>query len=401
MVREGVAPAPPAPSPTPSPSPSGAPSWGRRIAVGVVWLASGFLLALVALGLGARWLDPRTYWWAQLVAVVLPYLTAALIGTLFIAAGLRRWRLMALGAVALVLVGLRAQPQHWLAGPDAADDDLRLVTFNVPERLPADAMADSMRAFVEREAPDVVALQDAWVRGPRRRRPAWRAPQIRGVIDTLAYGLAVPAALPGVGGWKRDATGVPLLVRDDGPAEVIEQEAVIVSDPRDNQASQAIRSVLRWQGRDLVLYDVHVRSFGDAKPWADPSFRLLRPSTWDPSLRRLRSVYRDRAIDVDRIAEAIAADSLPVVVAGDFNSTADNWTYRRLRTAGGVSRTDAFRARGGLAWGRTFHAETPVVRIDHILVDPALAVTGAETRSVGFSDHRPVLARLRWRDAEP
>ena len=260
-----------------------------------------------------------------------------------------------------------------------------------------------MLAFVRREGPAVLAMQDSWVRGPRRSEPAWRAPQIQVLLDSLpAFDLAVPAALPGVGGWKRDATGVPLLVADGGPA-VLEQEAVIVSDPADNTASQAIRSVLRWRGRDLVLYNVHIRSFGDPKPWADSTLRLTEPATWGPVAGNLRQVYRDRAIDVDRIVEAIAQETLPVIVAGDFNSTADNWTYRRLRRAGGVARDDAFREGAGWRWGRTYHARRPAFRIDHVLTDPRLEVVAAETRAVGFSDHRPVLVGLRWRDgaAEP
>jgi endonuclease/exonuclease/phosphatase (EEP) superfamily protein YafD len=126
---------------------------------------------------------------------------------------------------------------------------------------------------------------------------------------------------------------------------------------------------------------------------------LLRPATWAPYLRQYRGVYAQRGDEADQIADAIAEETLPVVVAGDFNSTADNWSYHRLRTAGGVSRTDATQAVGGRAWGRTYHAERPFVRIDFVLADPALEVTAATTSPVRFSDHRPVRVGLRWRDA--
>ena len=274
-----------------------------------------------------------------------------------------------------------------------------LVSFNAPERLSPEAMQDSLARFTAQEAPDVLAMQDAWVRGPipSRNRGRWYAPQVRGVLAGEQYEVLVPSLLPGVGGWKRDATGVPLLVREGGP-RVMEQEAIVISDPQDNEASQAIRTEMEWDGRPFVLYNVHLRSFGDAKPWRNPAFRPLQPGTWRESLGGLGAIYRNRAVDVDRIVAAVERETLPVLIVGDFNSTADNWAYRRLRQAGGVRRRDGFRAGGGAPWGRTYHAETLVVRIDHVLVDPALAVLSSRVRDVGYSDHRPVLVRLRWRD---
>ncbi|MEM1055786.1 MAG: endonuclease/exonuclease/phosphatase family protein [Bacteroidota bacterium] len=356
------------------------------------------VLLAAALGLVAAYLDPRTLWWSQLFAVVLPYLALGLVGALVVALAIKRRKLALVLAVPLVFALVRAEPWARL-GEAPPGETLNLVTFNVPQRLSDDAMRDSMAAFLSRETPDLVALQDSWIRGPRRnrQRDAWQAPQLRGVAE-VGYSVEVPLLLPGVGGWKRDATGVPLLVREG--IRVEEQEAITISDPRDNRASQAIRSVVVWEDRRFVLYDVHLRSFGDAKPWQDPGFALFRPSTWGTSLDRLASVYRNRAIDVDRITSAIERETLPVVVAGDFNSTADNWSYRELRQAGGVRRLDAFREAGRTAWGRTYHANTLIVRIDHVLVDPALAVVSADVRNVGFSDHRPVLTELRWREED-
>ncbi|MEL6616156.1 MAG: endonuclease/exonuclease/phosphatase family protein [Bacteroidota bacterium] len=362
----------------------------------VCWLLALPLIGAATIGLLAQWIDPRSVWWPQLFAVVLPFLGFGLAATAIFAVLLRVYRLGAVLLVLALIVGVRAEPWARFGGASGEGDALRLITFNVPERLAPEAMRDSMAAFVERETPDIIAVQDAWVRGPRRRRPAWQAPQIRGVVDNLEYDLVVPSLLPGVGGWKRDATGVPLLVRQGGP-RVLEQEAIVISDPRDNKASQAIRSTVEWEGRSFVLYDLHLRSFGDAKPWLDSDFVLTRPSTWGASLSRLATVYRQRAVDTDRIVAAIEAETLPVVIAGDFNSTADNWSYRQLRRAGGVARADAFREAGQSLWGRTFHSETLLVRIDHVLVDPALTVERAEVRNVGFSDHRPVLVRLLWR----
>ncbi|OZC03079.1 hypothetical protein BSZ36_08905 [Rubricoccus marinus] len=363
----------------------------------LLWVLTLPLIAAVAVGLAAQWIDPRALWWPQLFAVLLPFLSFGLVATAVLSLVLKVRGLALVQTVLLLFVLVRTEPWARLGEASGEGEALHLMTFNVPEQLAPEAMRDSMAAFVRREAPDVLVVQDAWVRGPRQEREAWEAPQVRGVVDSLGYGLRVPALVPGQRGWKRGATGIPLLLAPEA-ARVTAQEAIVVAGPGDDESSQATRSVIEWEGRSFVLYNVHLRSFGQAKPWLDPEFTPLRPRTWPRSFSRLSEVYRERATDVDMIAEAIAAETLPVVIAGDFNSTADNWSYRELRQAGGIRRQDAYREAGDTVWGRTYHADNLVVRIDHVLVDPALAVERAEMRNVGFSDHRPVLTRLRWRD---
>ena len=373
-----------------------------RVGWALLALAEAPVAIAVLVGLAAPWLPPRPYWWAQLVAIGLPYASWALaaVGVLWLLG--RRWRAVAFHVVLLVVVGVRAGGLGRLAeaGP-AAPDDLVLTTFNIPQSGPSrEALADSVVAFVEGAAPDVLLMQDARV-ATRVRGPSVEGVQVEAVRTRLPYRLEMPARLANHPGWQNNATDVAFFVRDGAGVEVVEQEVLIIGVERDPDVSLALRSHLRWRGRELVVYNVHLRSFGSPKPWQDDAVSLFRPSTWVPYLRQYRSVYARRGDEADQIADAIAAETLPVVVAGDFNSTADNWSYHRLRTAGGVSRTDAKQAAGGLDWGRTYHAERPFVRIDYVLADPALEVTSATTTSVTFSDHRPVRVGLRWRDADP
>mgnify|MGYP006177651277 CR=1 FL=1 len=85
---------------------------------------------------------------------------------------------------------------------------------------------------------------------------------------------------------------------------------------------------------------------------------------------------------------------LIVLVVGDFNSTMHHWEYRQV--ARGLRNVFTMRGR---AWGATYHAALPLVRIDHILASPEWEVVSARVPTAhAFSDHRPVVARLRWRD---
>lgn len=396
----------PTPPPARAPGPARVPGPGRasRIGWALFTLAELPLLGAVAIGWLARWLPPGPFWWAQLAAVGLPYLAWALAAVAVVPLLGRRWGLLTVHALLLALVLVRALDGGVAAEP--SDTDLALTTFNLPQTGPTrEGLVDSTEAFVERAHPDVLLMQDAWVYVDRTGSllPEERqGPQTVGVQERLPYRIHVPRRLHGAMEPDRQGTGVPVFVRTDGPAEVVDQEALNLraTEGIDPGASIALRTRLRWDGRDLVVYNVHLRSFGGDKPWQDSTVVWTRPRTWLPYLRLYRRVYRQRAAEVDRLAERIAAETLPVVVAGDFNSTADNWSYWRLRTAGGVDRTDAYREAGGRAWGRTYHAARPLVRIDYVLADPALAVTAASVGDVAFSDHRPVSVRLRWRDGE-
>ncbi len=375
----------------------------RRPARALAWGAFAVVdlpaLAVVAVGLAAAFLPPRPFWWAQLVAIGLPYATWALAALAVVLLLGRRWGALAVHLVLIGFVAGRALPPSRFGGPEPSEGDLVLTTFNAPQVGPSrEALGDSVAAFVGRARPDVLALQDAWVYAPRR-DASNEAVQVEAVRERLGYALAVPARLAGYPGWSKNGTGVPLLLRDGAGVEVVEQEAIVVGTERDADVSQALRTHLRWGEREAVLYNVHLRSFGEQKPWNDSRVRLTSPRTWSPYLRRYRQVYAERGSDVVEIAERIEAEALPVVVVGDFNSTADNWSYRRLRQAGGFSRRDAFRDGGGLSWGRTYRSDKPFVRIDFVLVDPAFEVTDARTNEVEFSDHRPVSVRLRWREA--
>ncbi|GAA5171931.1 MULTISPECIES: endonuclease/exonuclease/phosphatase family protein [Amycolatopsis] len=80
------------------------------------------------------------------------------------------------------------------------------------------------------------------------------------------------------------------------------------------------------------------------------------------------------------------------ILAGDFNSTVDHATFRDLLDAGytdaGLSRGEGFKP----TWPSSFFP--PPVTIDHVLVDPRVAVDGYRVLDVPDSDHHAVLAEV-------
>lgn len=358
------------------------------------------LAAAVLAGWAAGGIGGPASWPLQLAAIGLPYAALAAAAAALYAALTRRPRwTLALAALA-ALVATRAWPARGV-GPDAGD--LVLTTFNVPVPDPPGAMADSVVALIGRTRPHVLALQDSWVYPSGRLSD--QPPHVRALLRETPYRLTRPARLVARTGWQTNSMGTPLLVRtqpssaaaDAARVEVLEQTELALGEGDD--ASQALRSVMRWQGRRFVLYNVHLRSYGRPKPWSDSTVSARDPATWRPYARRYRRVFAERHVEADLLAERIAAETEPVVIVGDFNSTPDQYSLRRLRYAtAGAPLADAFREAAGWRWGRTYHARRPLVRIDFVLVDPtAFEVAAARTFAVTSSDHRPVEVRLRWR----
>ncbi|WP_405084238.1 endonuclease/exonuclease/phosphatase family protein [Microbispora sp. NBC_01389] len=108
---------------------------------------------------------------------------------------------------------------------------------------------------------------------------------------------------------------------------------------------------------------------------------------------------RGQAPEVAAIARRLAAAALPpgvgvadprpVIVAGDLNTTPSDPQMRALEAAG---LSDPLRALGDPP---TSPADAPVRRIDHVLISKGLTAVAADVPRVPFSDHLPVVVRLR------
>ncbi|MFI7032615.1 endonuclease/exonuclease/phosphatase family protein [Microbispora rosea] len=108
---------------------------------------------------------------------------------------------------------------------------------------------------------------------------------------------------------------------------------------------------------------------------------------------------RGQAPEVAAIAGRLAATSRtsgtgvaaprPVIVAGDLNTTPSDPQMRVLEAAG---LSDPLRALGDPP---TSPADAPVRRIDHVLISDGLTAVAADAPRVPFSDHLPLVVRLR------
>lgn len=88
------------------------------------------------------------------------------------------------------------------------------------------------------------------------------------------------------------------------------------------------------------------------------------------------------------------AGDLPLIAAGDFNSTVDHADFRRLLGRG--LKDAAWQDGNGLTptWG-IIPGRFAMLAIDHVLTDDRCAVLGTSVYTVRGTDHRAVFARIR------
>ena len=168
---------------------------------------------------------------------------------------------------------------------------------------------------------------------------------------------------------------------------------VLERDVEGKAISRVVRTHFRWQGREGVHYNLHLNGFGTDKPWEDKRLDLFSPRFWWIYLQQYRDAYLRRARESEKIRALLDQEHLPLIVSGDLNSTPHNSAFYWL--VDGMQ--DAFKV-GGRGWGATYHVRLPVVRIDHVFVSPEWQIVSARVSEAPYSDHFPLVVRLRWRE---
>lgn len=166
----------------------------------------------------------------------------------------------------------------------------------------------------------------------------------------------------------------------------------------ENPNNICIWTDIRFGADTLRVYNAHLASYH----FGDDDYRFidsLDTNTDGETLKRgglrilklLRRGMRQRAGEVERIAEHVRQSPHPVVFCGDINDVPMSYGYHTLR---GPLR-DAFRE-SGRGTGSTYVGRLPNLRIDHILHDDRLESWGYRTLQEELSDHRGITCRMAF-----
>lgn len=316
----------------------------------VLWLCTGFALVMRQLGGD----EPGLSTWPGFAAETLLALAAPL-GVAVVAFALG-CALCGRGRVALAALPIAAlalwHELQWRGSVDVAADAprLRVATVNLGEQFePNPAMIDVLR----RLDADVVVLPEftrAWAR--------CLEPGFVGDYPHRFLGDAARADVPYEGFrlavWSRlSPAGAPEYRHFAG-------------------INSHVRVPLRHGARSFALYGVHPR-----KPFPFGVYH---------------GAFRDRC----ELLAWLRQETLPCVVAGDFNATPRSALFVRLRALGLRNASEAALGRAPTTWpmDRSYPA---VVAIDHVVSSDALVATAVRVLAAPPSDHAALLAELAWR----
>lgn len=242
---------------------------------------------------------------------------------------------------------------------DTVPSALTVMTYNIRQGRDVDGVLDLARTaqVIRAQRPDLVALQEVGRH--------WSAEsEFRDQPAELEARLEMQCVFGA--NLDRDPTEPRAPRRQYGTA-------VLSAWPV--HASQNIllpRASAENEQRGLLVVDVDL----DGAP-----FRLLDT--------HLSVSADDRRLQVEAILAQAPEAAVPQALLGDLNATPAapelRPLFERLRDAWSVA---------GEGDGFTFAASAPRVRIDYVLVSPALRVTAARVPALQGSDHLPLVAEL-------
>jgi endonuclease/exonuclease/phosphatase (EEP) superfamily protein YafD len=207
---------------------------------------------------------------------------------------------------------------------------------------------------IERVAPDVIVFQE-WTSGDAAKlRPT--------LIATYPHAIDLP---------RDDAFGQAVFSRRPLAAPAV------LYPPRGGFREPQITIAVEHAGKVMRITDVH----------------LLPPING--------TYFNEQRVNAAALAATLADPTSldrPDVLAGDFNATLRSGILHAFTDAG---MQDAHRIFGwwrGSTWPRVgVLAWTPGIQLDHVLCGPRVECEACHVGEDFGSDHRPVIARLRWR----
>jgi endonuclease/exonuclease/phosphatase family metal-dependent hydrolase len=138
------------------------------------------------------------------------------------------------------------------------------------------------------------------------------------------------------------------------------------------------------------IYNVHLQSIRLSEPGGTKQPNML--STLRRGIRKMRTAYKKRANQANKVIDHMNHSPYPVIICGDFNDTPISYTYQQFNK----SLTDAFlNCQFGI--GRTYIGRIPAGRIDYIFHSPKLASSDFRVHDVTYSDHKPISCKIHFK----
>ena len=312
-----------------------------RLAVSLIAAAAIVVMLLTVAGFAAR-----IHWRCEQVCHFrVQYFWLLVMAGLVLALAKRPRLATAAGALAIVNAIVVASV-YWPPGTEpSSEPPLKLIAFNV---LGENERHSEVVDFLRREKADVVILMEV--------QPAWVS-SIESLSDAYPH-QQVQA--------RNDHFGIALLSRE--PLKTVQTRSL------GSAELPTIVAEMEHAGRPLLLIGTHP----------------LPPGTTATAALRNEQLAA--------VASLVQQQTIPVVLAGDLNTTSYSPYFQDL-----CSHTGLRDSRQGYGVQASWSPRLPVLEIciDHCLVPPAIHVADRRVGPHLGSDHRPVMVALTWtRDTE-
>jgi len=274
-----------------------------------------------------------------------------------------RWALLHIPCVLILLLGY--MDYNFTGGSEPSGESLKIMINNIGQKGKT-----SLTPFIEREKPDVIALQEAG----------------RGRQYAEAYPLHHVVAV----GEFTLISKYPIL--DSG----FVREANWLGKPA------AAWFEIDVNGSPIVIYNIHIPSpRGDLGKLRGRGLALGVIGWAGSRLMEVRDRYQEswniRMEFADALAETIENDPRPKLAVGDFNMPNHGQVYHRMTR----NLSDSF-AQSGRGYGFTMPGKTrnplalfgPWMRLDYILCGEGLRPANCRVEPDRESQHRAVVAEI-------
>lgn len=138
--------------------------------------------------------------------------------------------------------------------------------------------------------------------------------------------------------------------------------------------------------RDTIrIYNIHLQSLHISADVAG-----LNAGNSNMLVKKTSETFKIQQEQAELFLEHKNQSNLKTIITGDFNNTPYSYVYRKIKG----NYNDAFDM-AGKGFGRTFDFKFFPIRIDFILTDIAFQVNGFTSISEKYSDHYPIIAKLK------
>ena len=234
---------------------------------------------------------------------------------------------------------------------------LHVATYNIEHGYGVPGATKKISAFFGGLKPDVVCLQEArW----RRSTPNLASGHPVAIAKTLGDYV-----------WCGVDRGQPIRGTHSGMA-IVTRGHILNHEPLkvDHESPYGVLAEIEIDGVRLIVVSVHLRSLNGA------------------TIRGALSTEAARVRQVDHLVNRLERETLPVIVAGDFNALPFFPSYgviaRKLRDVALAMRDRSF----------TRLTRNLPTRIDYIFASDHFAIDRYAVHPVDYSDHRPAAAHL-------